>query len=41
MRKTPLNAFITKQLLALRALKQFNFSIFQLSKKPEDKIMYN
>ena len=41
MRKTPLNAFITKQLLALRALKQFNFSIFQLSKKPEDKIKYN
>ena len=41
MRKNPLNAFITKQLLALRALKQSYFSIFQLSKKPEDKIKYN
>ena len=36
-----LNAFITKNLLSLRALKQSFFSVFQLSKKPEDKIKYN
>ena len=36
IRKTPVNAFITKQLLALRALKPV-----KLSKKPEDKIKYN
>ena len=41
MRKIPVNAFITKNLLSLRALKQSFFSVFQLSKKPEDKIKYN
>ena len=40
-KKNLVNAFITKNLLSLSALKQSFFQVFQSSKKPEDEIKYN
>ena len=37
-RKVPLNQFMTKELLSLRAQKLSFYTIFQQTKKPEDKM---
>jgi len=40
-RKVPINQFMTKELLSLRAQKLSFYYIFQQTKKPEDKIKFN
>ena len=40
-RKVPLNQFMTKKLLSLRAKKLSFYTIFQQTKKTEDKIKFN
>ena len=40
-RKVPLNQFMTKELLSLSAQKLSFYTIFQQTKKPEDKIKFN
>ena len=39
-RKVPQNQFMTKELLSLRAQKLSLYTMFQQTKKPEDKIKF-